>query len=215
MKIILLSIPLILLTGCSSLPERKVLIDENVFISGQNPNLSIKVNHDLSFLSKVKTSEYFDFSDGYGGAFNNNASFLFIDKNERVIDKELSINIWTISDGYWYEGFNKKDNVILDTIGFADFKYDTIVEIYNINRESEQAKYYQSKGYTLPACFISKGYQDVYNRKGKVFISYSEAIDCDKKKMLLPENRYDPDFKNIIQEFNKKADISFKVINTI
>lgn len=211
----------ILLTGCETIQQlaspkvERIVVDNNL-ISDKYPKAVVSIDKNLDYIGMVPTSEWVSYSIGSGGAFNNNSGFLFVSSDDsNFLDKMVTVNFWEISKGYWIPGFKKDENIKIDKTKIGNYRFDTGIYMNSVSRNSKSAEFVENEGYLLPSCMIYKGYKKLFSsgrfENKKLYISYAEPIDCDDSVKFLPENINTKSSKKILDEFNARAEASFKL----
>ncbi|MGI9282163.1 MAG: hypothetical protein ACR2PX_21385 [Endozoicomonas sp.] len=222
LSLVLGAVSVLALSGCATFenpfapPKRQ--IQDNALYSSNNPNGVINVDQNLEYLGMVPVSEWERYANNTGGSYQYRDSYIFASKDDdNVIDKSVTINLWTIGSGYWIPGFEKDGFVQIDKYIRGNQRFDTGVFHTTITRDDDVSMYLEDSNYLLPSCMVFKSYQKVFspgrNAKNKMTISYGEPILCEKTIMFLPENKNTERTQAFLKAFNKKADSSFQTVS--
>jgi hypothetical protein len=173
------------ISACSHTPERQVQRDEtaskNVFISEDDPKITIKPNSDFVYLGDKELFEK-DNSNKKDVVKIEQHTYIYISQGRAK--KILVIRIYNIlEDSYSFSpdmcSFGIKGILSKGTETLGDGnKYGYCIGSM-ASKYDEIALSLVEKGYLLPACFMVKETGRIYSKKSdkKILITYYEDID--------------------------------------
>ena len=165
------------LTGCAA---KRVIQDDNVFLSSANPPTKIKVNHEINYIGKVADQREVTYLYGKGGSIVDAESYLFaMNKNKNLI-KGIIIRISEIKVGVHlpvlFDGIQRKLKAGIVKLNGQNYQF-VVAPAENIF-SSRENKLISDTGYIIQPCYMAKALGRIFATEdnGWIVITYFADI---------------------------------------
>jgi hypothetical protein len=211
-----------LFIGCAGQKVKRV-VQDNIFYSSNEPEISIKVDPNFKYLGKTEESKYGEFENlqGNPGPQHKRAFYIFGEIGDNnTLKKAIGIDINSIDKGYFLPDLfdNVKYKLDSGTVKIGGEIYEYFItprpSLPKIVRKAMK-----DKGYVLSNCYMYKVIGTIFGPEEQdlLKIYYAEDVyhinglnyrckDWRNKELL------EDDQKTLLKKFDKRANGAFRIM---